>query len=86
MIELELIKQKLESKLLDACNLNPQKNKFDIEVEFDGQDSMFCFRGWVNYYDFEIKEISISEAWVQFSNLTAILEQKYIDDIENYFN
>lgn len=82
------LKQKFMSQIMKHCERSTSV-KFDIEIDETGKDYIFWAKGYINFgYEkdgnFRIWELSISEAYFQFPDFEAKLDEKYISNLEKY--
>lgn len=85
MITFETICEDLSKQLSLHCQITPRR-KFDITVDIEGQDGIFYFRGSVDFYDNEIKGVSLGDCGIEYSNFNTSMDVALIGKIEDYFN
>lgn len=88
-MELTYLKEKLNALVCNNIEKIRTKATFDFDFAFDSNpDCLFWFKGnWYYADDDETKaRIEISESGIQFPDFEATIEQRYINEIENYVN
>ena len=86
-MELYELKIKVFTELVRFCNYKHVDGKFDITVD-DGEPVIFWVKGFINAFwsgnNYEINQVSISEAGFQYPDFETELPQKYINEIEKF--
>ena len=84
IMELSLIISALEKTLKEHV-VNNCGDEFEIEIEIDGFEGVFCFSGIINSFDYTIWEIDASEYYIEYADFKANLTIADIIKIEEHF-
>jgi hypothetical protein len=88
-VELDMIAHQLSRKLALQADLHPNRNAFEIDVDFEGESGIFCFYGvwdWKDREDRDKIKIRIQRAYVQYPDFELWFPAEYILKIEDWFN